>query len=55
VALSVEEQKSFRKWYAQFDANQWDNDFEQDVKNGKLSKLAQKAISDFKKGNFKEL
>lgn len=45
----------FRTWYEAFDAAEWDKQFEDDVKSGKLDKIAQKAIQDFKKGNFKEI
>jgi len=43
----------FRAWFQKFDAAKWDAQFERDVKNGKLDRLANKAKSDFKKGKFK--
>jgi len=33
----------FRKWYAEFDAQAWDSQFEADVKGGKLDALAEAA------------
>ena len=45
----------FRAWFEEFDAAVWDRQFEEDVVSGKLDAIADKAISDFKNGNFKEL
>ncbi len=53
--LSEEELSNFRKWFEEFDAEVWDKQFENDVKSGKLDKLTQQAISDYKAGKCKEL
>ncbi|GAH79924.1 unnamed protein product [marine sediment metagenome] len=53
--LSEEELSDFRKWFEEFDAEVWDKQFENDVKSGKLDKLAQQAILDYKAGKCKEL
>lgn len=42
--LSPEELTAFRRWYATFDADAWDRQFEADVKTGKLNVLADKAL-----------
>jgi hypothetical protein len=42
--LSPEELAAFRRWYAAFDAETWDRQFEADVKAGKLDELAEKAL-----------
>jgi hypothetical protein len=42
--LSPEELAAFRSWYASFDAEAWDCQFESDVKAGKLDALADKAL-----------
>jgi hypothetical protein len=42
--LSSEELAAFRLWYAAFDAEAWDRQFEADVKAGKLDALADKAL-----------
>lgn len=42
--LSPDELAEFRRWYAQFDADLWDRQFELDVKSGKLDALAEKAL-----------
>ena len=53
--LSPKEMARFRKWFEEFDAQAWDEQFEQDAKSGKLDKLANKAIADFNAGKAKEL
>ena len=53
--LPPEELAQFRTWFEEFDAAAWDRQFEEDVVSGKLDAIADKAISDFKNGNFKEL
>ena len=45
----------FRAWFESFDAAQWDNQFEDDVKSGKLDRVAEKAIKDFGKGKARPL
>ena len=45
----------FRAWFEEFDAQTWDEQFEQDASSGKLDKFANKAISDFRAGKAKEL
>ena len=42
--LSPDELAAFRWWYATFDAEAWDRQFEADVKAGKLDALAEKAF-----------
>ena len=44
--LSSEEKAAFRSWYAQYDADEWDRQFEADVAAGRLDWLAQEARSD---------
>jgi hypothetical protein len=53
--LSPKEMSRFRKWFEEFDAQAWDEQFEQDVKSGRLDELANKAIADFNAGKAKEL
>ena len=47
--------QAFREWFAQFDAEIWDRQFESDVKSGKLNELAERALNDSKSGRSKEL
>lgn len=44
--LSSAELAAFREWFAEFDAEVWDRQLEDDVKAGKLDRLAQHALSD---------
>ena len=53
--LSPTRLAEFRAWFEEFDAAVWDKQFEEDAKSGKLDAIAQKSISDFRKGNFKTL
>ncbi len=53
--LSADELARFREWFDKFDAEVWDQQFEEDVKSGKLDRLANQAIADFKAGKCKQL
>ncbi len=53
--LSPNDLARFRQWFEEFDANLWDQQLERDAKAGKLDKLANKAMSDFRAGKAKEL
>ncbi len=53
--LSADELAIFREWFDEFDARAWDKQFEEDVKSGKLDKLADQAIADFTAGKCDEL
>jgi hypothetical protein len=45
----------FRAWFAQFDAEAWDREFERDAKSGKLDRLADKALADLVQGRCSAL
>ena len=53
--LQPDELARFRKWFEEFDAKAWDEQFERDAKSGKLEKIAEKAIAEYRKGKSKEL
>ena len=53
--LSPKELARFRQWFDEFDAQVWDEQFELDSSSGKLDKLANKAVKDFRAGKAKEL
>ena len=53
--LSADELARFREWFVEFDAEVWDQQFEADVKSGKLDQLANQAIADFRAGKCKEI
>ena len=45
----------FRAWFAEFDANAWDREFEGDARSGKLDRLADNALEDLSQGRCSEL
>jgi hypothetical protein len=53
--LSPAELAVFRRWYAAFDAEAWDCQFEADVKAGKLDALADKALRAHTSGQSSKL
>lgn len=53
--LSADELATFRRWYAAFDAQSWDRQFEADVNAGKLDALADKALRDHAAGHAKPI
>lgn len=44
----------FRKWFAAFDAAQWDREFEADVAAGRLDDLAKEVLRDWRAGRTTE-
>jgi len=44
--LSTQERAAFRTWFAAFDADEWDRQFEEDVASGRLDWLAEEARAD---------
>ncbi len=53
--LSVEELADFRAWFAEFDAERWDRQFEEDVAAGRLDSLAQRALQHLREGRCTDL
>jgi hypothetical protein len=53
--LSPEELTAFREWFAKFDAENWDRQIEDDVKAGKLDRLAKHALRDHEAGRSTKL
>lgn len=53
--LSPEDLRAFREWFAKFDAELWDRQFESDVKAGKLDRLAKRALRDHAAGRSSKL
>jgi hypothetical protein len=53
--LSADELAAFRTWFAKFDADVWDQQFEEDVAAGKLNSLADKALQDLREGRCTDL
>jgi len=50
ATLSGSELSEFRRWYLEFDASEWDRQFEADAKSGALDVFAEEAIADHRSG-----
>jgi len=46
--LTRQELVSFREWFSNYDADQWDQQIEKDVRAGKLNKIAEDALKEHK-------
>ena len=53
--LSTEDLAAFRNWFATFDAERWDQQFEEDVRAGRLDALAEEALREHREGRTAEL
>ena len=53
--FSREELAAFREWFMNFDGEAWDRQIEADAKGGKLDSLADKALTDHRRGASREL
>jgi len=53
--LPPEQFAQFRAWFEALDAARFDQKIERDAKDGKLDRLADEAIDDFRKGRAREL
>jgi hypothetical protein len=53
--LSEDELREFREWLAEFDAQVWDQQFEADVKAGRLDRLGERALRDHAAGRSTKL
>ncbi|HWE37262.1 MAG TPA: hypothetical protein VG406_11905 [Isosphaeraceae bacterium] len=46
---------ALRAWFAEFDAEAWDRQFEEDVAAGRLDALADEALADLRAGRCDDL
>ena len=53
--LPPEKLFAFRVWFYKFENHAWDKQFAEDVKKGRLDKVAEEAVHYFKKGHCREL
>ena len=53
--LSPEELSAFRSWFAGFDAQAWDRQFEKDAATGRLDALGDEALRDLQAGRCTDL
>jgi hypothetical protein len=54
-SLSLTELAVLRNWFQRFDAAAWDQQFEQDVVQGKLDSLADEALNELRAGRSSKL
>jgi hypothetical protein len=55
LELSATDLATFRAWFAVFDADVWDRQFDQDVAEGRLDALATEALQDLSAGRCTDL
>ena len=53
--LAPDELARFRIWFEEFEAARFDEQIERDAKAGKLDRLAEQAIADYRAGRAREL
>ena len=53
--LPADQLAEFRAWFETFDAARFDETIEQDAKAGRLDRLAEQALADFRAGRAREL
>jgi hypothetical protein len=53
--LSREELSAFRSWFADFDAEAWDRQFEEDAAAGRLDAVGDEALRDLSQGRCTDL
>ena len=53
--LSPTDLVEFRRWFAQFDAANWDAQIEADAAAGKLDALASEALAEYEAGKARQL
>lgn len=53
--LTREELAEFRRWFQDYDADQWDRQIEADINAGKLDQLSERTLADHKAGRTTEI
>ncbi len=54
-SLSPVERAAFREWYEAYDAAEWDRQLEADAAAGKLDRVAEAALADYRAGRIQPL
>lgn len=55
ASLAPDELEKFRVWFEAFDGAQFDEKIERDAMSGRLDRLAERALTDFRSGRAREL
>ena len=53
--LAPDQLARFRTWFDEFEAERFDRRIERDANSGKLDRLAEQALSDFRAGRAREI
>ena len=53
--LTPSELEAFRRWFREYDSDEWDRQIEEDIRAGKLDELAEEALVAHRAGKSKEL
>lgn len=53
--LTPPELEAFRRWFREYDSDEWDRQIEADIRQGKFDKLAEEALAAHSAGKSKEL
>jgi hypothetical protein len=53
--LPADQLAEFRAWFEAFEADRFDERIERDAKAGRLDRLAEEALADFRDGRAREL
>lgn len=53
--LSTDELAHFRRWFADFDAEIWDQEIQSDAKAGKLDALIEEGLAEHRSGKTRPL
>jgi len=53
--LDRKELLAFRRWFREYDSDEWDRQIEENVHAGKLDKLAEEALAEHRAGKSKEI
>ncbi len=53
--LNRAELAAFREWFREYDSDEWDLQIEEDVRTGKLDKLAEEALMTHKAGETRDI
>jgi len=53
--LPADQLQQFRAWFAEFEAVRFDQEIEQGAKTGRLDRLAEQALADYRAGRAREL
>ena len=53
--LSPDDLSEFRRWFLEWDSDEWDRQIEKDAQAGKLDALASAALAEYEAGQAREL